>query len=151
NFVGKYISDYLRQNFQPQLPIFHLVGGVDKLHDEEVDDTDPDDGLPVSLTQWIAREGVYCLKVKLRGNDLTWDVERTVAVYRVAAQTLINHGLKHSPILSVDSNEMCPNPEYVIEYCRRLEETNKDVFKALLYIEQPTERDLSAHCFDVHQ
>jgi L-alanine-DL-glutamate epimerase-like enolase superfamily enzyme len=151
NFAGKYISDYLRRNFQPQLPIFHLVGGVDKLRNEEVDDADPDDGLPVSLTQWIAREGVYCLKVKLRGNDLTWDIERTIEVYRVAAQALINHGLKHSPRLSVDSNEMCPNPEYVIEYCRRLEETDKDVFKALIYIEQPTERDLSAHRFDMHQ
>ncbi len=150
DFTGKYASNYLRRNFQQQLPIFHLVGGVDKLRDAEVDDVDPDDGLPVSLTQWIVRDGVHCFKVKLHGNDLTWDVERTIEVYCVAAQALINRGFRSPPVLSVDFNEMCQSPEYVIEYCRRLEEANKDTFKALLYIEQPTERDLSAHCFDMH-
>jgi len=69
-FKGKYIADYLKKDFTDRLPIFHLVGGVDKLTDGEITDSDPKDGLPVSLEQWIAKEGIFCFKVKLRATTL---------------------------------------------------------------------------------
>lgn len=147
DFEGTYPSDFLRTSLAARLPIFHLVGGVDKLSKAEVAESDPKDGLPVSLEEWIERDGVYCLKVKLRGNDLAWDVERTLAVYRVARATLSSKPIH----LTADSNEMCESPEYVIEYFRKLRERDAGCFDALLYYEQPTERDLAARRFDMRR
>ena len=77
-FKGVYPSQFLRQDYLPEIPIFHLVGGLDLLHKEKVKGDFPQDGIPNSLDGWIERDGVFCLKVKLRGKDLTWDIERTL-------------------------------------------------------------------------
>ena len=145
-FRGKYISDYLRGDFVRRLPIFHLVGALDKIYREEVDAEDPRDGLPVALEDWIERDGVFCLKVKLRGNDLKWDVERTSLVAEVAQEKLKELG-REEFYLSIDSNEMNPNPEFTLEYLRRLKKRSPLAFERLLYLEQPTERDLERHRF----
>lgn len=150
NFAGKYPDHYLRPHFLPEIPIFHLVGGLDKLTREEVDETDPADGLPNSLEEWIARDGVYCLKVKLRGTDLEWDLERTVAVYEVGRRELDKLG-QPQLYLSVDTNEQCESPAYMVEYLQRLRERSLGAYEAVLYLEQPTERDLAAHRFDLRE
>jgi len=149
-FDGKYPADYLRSAYIPQLPIFHLVGGLDKLRVPELDDSDPQDGLPVSLDQWVEREGLICLKVKLRGNDLDWDVDRMLEVSRVAHQVQDGRGVERM-YFSADTNEQCEGPEYLIEMLHRIEEADQRTFEELLYIEQPTERDLNAHRFDMHE
>lgn len=149
-FKGRYIADYLRPDYAPELPIFHLVGGVDKLTESELTDADPQDGLPVSLDQWIARDGIFCFKVKLRGNDLDWDVARTQAVAEVAAEALANQG-REEFYLSTDSNEMNESPETVVEYLEKLREASPLAYDHLLYLEQPTERDLTAHRFDLSE
>ena len=147
-FRGKYLSDFVRAEFAPTVPIFHLVGGLDKLRASEVSADAPRDGRPNALEQWIEQEGVFCLKVKLRGTDLAWDVERTVAVYRIAREILTRQG-RAELYLSADTNEQCESPEYVVEYLNRLREREPNAYAALLYIEQPTERDLTAHRFDL--
>ena len=43
-----------------------------------------DDGLPETLPEWIAADGLTHLKIKLAGDDLQWDVDRVVAVEAVA-------------------------------------------------------------------
>jgi len=43
---------------------------LDKLRASEVGADAPRDGRPNSLDAWIEQDGVYCLKVKLRGTDL---------------------------------------------------------------------------------
>jgi hypothetical protein len=83
-YRGRYVGEYLSPTFAPAVPVFHLVGGGDKLTRGELDDSDPQDGLPVSLDEWIERDGVYCFKVKLRGTDLTWDVERSAGILYVS-------------------------------------------------------------------
>jgi len=148
-FDGKYICDYLKPQFEARLPIFHLVGGVDKLTRAEVTDEDPDDELPVSLEEWIERDGLICFKVKLRGTDIDWDVQRTVEVADVVSHTHAKLGITEGFWLSTDSNELNESPETVVEYLRKLEEQSPQAFRALLYVEQPTERDLSAHRFDM--
>lgn len=148
-FAGKYPGDYLHASFKPHLPIFHLVGGVDKLTRDEITDTDPQDGVPVSLDQWIERDGLRCFKVKLRGNDNDWDVERTARVAEVIAQTYDMLGIRDQFYLSTDSNEMNPNPESVVDYLHWLRERSAAAYNALLYLEQPTERDLTIHRFDL--
>ncbi|MCI0478540.1 MAG: hypothetical protein L0Y55_20050, partial [Anaerolineales bacterium] len=147
DFRGKYLSDFVRAEFAPTVPIFHLVGGLDKLRASDVNVDAPRDGRPNSLDQWIEQDGVFCLKVKLRGTDLVWDLDRTVAVYRIAREILTRQG-RAELHLSADTNEQCESPEYIVEFLRRLEEQAPRAYAALLYVEQPTERELTAHRFD---
>src|SRR5262249_33113526 len=43
---------------------------------------------------------------------------------------------------SLDFNEGCPNVEYLLEFLRRVREATPSGFDRILYIEQPTARDL---------
>ena len=147
-YRGKYISDYLKPHYDPTVPIFHTVGGLDKLLDSELDVDDVDDGYPNSLESWIRRDGVYCFKVKLRGTELDWDVDRMVSVYRIARDTLPTG---HAIHLTADSNEQSEHPDYMVAYLDRFQAESSEAYDALLYIEQPTERDLSAHRFDMSE
>ncbi|MFP3903573.1 MAG: hypothetical protein ACLFWB_04935 [Armatimonadota bacterium] len=149
DYSGKYPGDYLHGAYKPQLPIFHLVGGADKLTADEITDDDPDDGLPVSLDQWIERDRIRCFKVKLSGEDNDWDVQRTADIAQVIQQTYDRLGIDDQFYLSTDSNEMNPDPESVVDYLRRLQEQSPAAYEALLYLEQPTELDLTAHRFDM--
>ncbi len=149
-FKGKYIADYIRMEYLPKIPVFHLVGGLDKLRKSEVDENDPQDGLPNSLEEWIERDGLTCAKIKLKGNDLTWDINRTLEIVKVL------HEIKSSQnrgelYFSIDTNEQCENPEYLIEMLNKIKEKSPRAFEEILYLEQPTERDLNSHSFDMHQ
>ena len=141
SFKGRYPAHYLKPAYDPAIPVFHLVGGLDKLTRAELTPDDPDDGYPNCLADWIARDGVYCLKIKLRGNDLAWDLDRTFAVERVAREELSKSGV-HELHLTSDANEMCPDAEYVVEYLEKVRERSPSAFDAILYLEQPTSRDL---------
>ena len=56
-------------NHARQLRAWHLVGGLDPLEPGDLTGQEPSDGFPVTLRDWIRRDGLKCLKVKLRGND----------------------------------------------------------------------------------
>ncbi|NLO73537.1 MAG: mandelate racemase/muconate lactonizing enzyme family protein [candidate division WS1 bacterium] len=148
--AGKYVQDYLRPEYLPEVPVFHLVGGLDKLTRAEKDGNDPQDGGPVSLDEWIAQDGVFCLKVKLRGVDLPWDIERVLAVYEVGREALAKQG-QEELWLTADTNEMCESPDYLVEMLKRVQEKSPECYDRLLYLEQPTERDLEAHRFDMRE
>ena len=148
---GRFIADYIHVAYKPTLPIFHLVGGMDKLTAGEITPDDPDDGLPVSLDQWIRRDGLRCFKVKLRGTDIDWDVERTCEVCRVIQSTYEESGVDEPFYLSTDSNELNESPATVLEYLEKLRAASPLAFERLLYLEQPTERDLSVHRFDMSE
>jgi len=150
DFHGEYLSRYVKKYYEAELPVFHLCGGLDKLTEDEISDDDPKDGLPVSLDQWIRRDGIFCFKVKLRGDDIDWDVERTKAVTEVARRELAKLGVRDF-YLSGDSNEVCESPEYVIEYLNKLREVSPLALKSFLYYEQPTERDMEARKFDMRE
>ncbi len=151
DFTGRYISEYILKAYKPQLPVFHLVGGMDKLTAAEITDEDPDDGVPVSLDQWIARDGLRCFKVKLRGTDIDWDVARTKEVAEVIQATYGQLGMEGRFWLSTDSNEMNESPATVLEYLEKLQSASPLAFDSLLYLEQPTERDLALHHFDMSE
>ena len=76
-YRGVYPSQFLRQDYLPHVPVFHLVGGLDLLRRDAVTAAFPQDGIPNSLDDWIVRDGVFCLKVKLQGRNLAWDLART--------------------------------------------------------------------------
>lgn len=144
-FKGKYISNYIREDYLSEIPVFHLVGGGDKLRESEVDRADPQDGLPNSLDKWIRRDGLFCLKIKLKGTDLSWDLTRIEEVASIAHEIQKGKEL----FFSIDTNEQCKSPDYVVELLSKLKEDYPQYFKKLLYIEQPTERDLTHHRFDM--
>jgi len=149
SFAGKYISDYIVP--MPEwLDAFHLVGGLDKLTEVERTADDPDDNLPVSLEKWIEHEHLHCLKVKLVGNDLDWDLNRLLSVCRIARNVHQRLGIE-GLWLTADTNEMCESPEYMVELLRRFEDQDVQGFDSLLYCEQPCERDLRRRHLDVHE
>lgn len=149
-FRGRFLADYINDANQPRLPVFHLVGAADKLWEMEVGQADPTDGLPKSLEGWIRRDGVFCIKVKLGGRDVRWDVERMAEVAALAQAVLASRGRKCF-YLSADANELYPDPEAVVELLRRLREVTPLAFRRLLYLEQPTGRDLAAPEMDMHR
>jgi L-alanine-DL-glutamate epimerase-like enolase superfamily enzyme len=147
-FRGRYIADYLGKTYARKVPVFHLVGGLDKLRRSELDGSDPQDGLPVSLDEWIERDGLFCLKVKLRGNDLEWDIARMLEVAAIAREvrTRVRDQRLH---FTADTNEMCESPDYIVEFLTRVREQDPPTFDDILYVEQPTERDLAARRLDM--
>ena len=86
SFDGKYPAYFLKSSPAKTLPAWHLVGGKDLLDTSELTGTEPDDGYPVLLPDWIKRDGLKCLKVKLRGNDSEWDYDRLVNVGKIALE-----------------------------------------------------------------
>ena len=147
-FAGRYVSQYIAPQYAAWLPVFHLVGGLDKLTRAEVDESDPRDGLPNSLDEWVERDGLRCLKVKLKGTDLEWDLERILAVEAVAREAQRRVGIDELH-LSIDTNEQCESPEYIVELLEKLRDRSASAYDALLYVEQPTGRDLRRHGFDM--
>ncbi len=133
------------------MPVFHLVGGLDLLRREEVTADFPQDGVPNSLDDWILRDGVFCLKVKLNGRDLEWDLQRTQEVSRIYhdVRSTAIRTCRVRPYLTADTNEQCESPDYIVEYLHKLREQAPQVYDEVLYIEQPTERDLTAHRWDM--
>jgi hypothetical protein len=85
-FKGRYPQDYFASPVPESLPAWHLVGGKDLLDSNEATGAEPDDGYPVFLPDWIERDGLDCLKVKLTGTDAAWDYERMRRVGKIAAE-----------------------------------------------------------------
>lgn len=85
-FKGEKLANYISHEPQPSLPLYHLVGALDPLTPAEVKEP-VGDGLPEHLGEWITRDGLTHLKIKLNGDDAGWDVARVLNVDRVATAT----------------------------------------------------------------
>ncbi|MCO6451144.1 MAG: mandelate racemase/muconate lactonizing enzyme family protein [Caldilineales bacterium] len=143
DFTGLYPADFLNPNPPTQLSAWHLVGGLDPLDASELRGDESDDGYPVLLADWIARDGLTCLKVKLRGNDPAWDYERLVRVGEI--------GLARGVLwLTADFNCTVHDPAYVNEILDRLVLERPRIYGMILYVEQPFPYDLERHRIDVH-
>ncbi len=140
DFKGEYLDRYILPKPQPRIAMFHSVGGADAVLPSELKER-IDDGLPETLAEWIRFNGLTNIKIKLQGEDLKWDIERSVNIDRVASETGPRTDWKYC----VDFNERCPNVEYVLEYLRKVKELTPQGFNRILYIEQPTARDLKAN------
>ncbi len=143
SFAGKYPADFLRPQRREQLMAWHLVGGLDAIDAADLTGAEPDDGHPVLLADWIRRDGLQALKIKLRGNDAAWDYDRIVRVGRCA--------LAHEVLwLTADFNCTVTDPAYVTEILDRLRDDEPRIFALLLYVEQPFPYELEAHPIPVH-
>ena len=141
-FRGKYPADYLVKP-EKVLPVWHLVGGLDLIGESELTGDEADDGYPVLLREWIRRDGLKCLKIKLRGNDPGWDYERLAAVGRIALEEGVTH-------LSTDFNCMVTDPDYVNAILDRVSAHEPEIYERIVYVEQPFPYDLEANRIEVH-
>lgn len=143
DWSGAFPGDYLVKP-AAKLWIQHVVGGKDPLIPEEVS-SEPDDGLPVSLADWIRRDRVRWFKLKTKGADVAGDLERILDVYRVAVEETARCGIDAPVVYEIDPNEGCPDPDTLIELLRKLRERSEAAYGALQYVEQPTPRQLSEY------
>ncbi len=143
DFAGEYLDRYTLREPKPRMPLYHLIGALDPLTEGDLT-TRINDGLPETLPEWIATDGLTHLKIKLNGDDLAWDVARVVAIERVASAAQAARGCT-SWFYSADFNEKCANVEYVLDFLAKVGEQSPQALKRLQYIEQPTSRDLRAN------
>jgi L-alanine-DL-glutamate epimerase-like enolase superfamily enzyme len=138
-FRGEKLHNYISREPLPSLPLYHLVGALDPLTPAEVKEP-VGDGLPEHLGEWVVRDGLTHLKIKLNGDDAGWDVGRVLGVDRVATSTA-----DRQFHYSLDFNERCRNVEYLLDVLHRVKGQSPAAFARIQYVEQPTARDLRAN------
>jgi len=143
SFAGRYPAEFFVHPRPSRIPAWHLVGGKDLIDPSELTGSEPQDGYPVLLREWIRRDGLTCLKVKARGNDAAWDYDRIVRVGRMA----IEEGVRW---LSCDFNCTVTDPAYVNAILDQLLRDEPRLYGMILYVEQPFPYDLEANRIDVH-
>ena len=141
-FEKRYPGDFLKPAPSSQIPAWHLVGGKDLLDSTELTGAEPNDGYPVVLTEWIKRDGLKCLKIKLCGNDSAWDYQRIVKVGSIALQQGVDW-------LTVDFNCTVTDPLYVTAILDQLLWDEPHIYGMILYVEQPFPYELEDHQIDV--
>jgi L-alanine-DL-glutamate epimerase-like enolase superfamily enzyme len=142
-FKGEYLDRYVPSAPRPTTLVFHSVGASDPLEASDVR-ARIDDGLPNTLEEWITRDGLLAFKMKLNGGNMNADFERILHIDRVVTRVQRSRGVADWKYL-LDFNEGCPNVAYLIELLRRVREATPPGFDRILYIEQPTARDLKRH------
>lgn len=141
-FAGRHLDDFLINDPPQSLPVWHLVGGLDPITADEVTADHPHDDYPICLSDWIKTDRLQCLKVKLRGNDPTWDLQRMIAI----GQLSLEQGVK---ALSADFNCMVTDVDYVNEILDRLQSDHPEIWDLILYVEQPFPYELDELMLDV--
>lgn len=142
-FKGEYLDSYILRDPERRIAVFHSIGAADALVAADLTRR-LKDGLPETLPEWIEFNGLTHFKVKLAGDDLKWDLERTLRVDRIVTESLGKRSARDWAY-SLDFNEKCPNVEYVLDFLRRVQEKTPGGFRRIQYLEQPTARDLKAH------
>ncbi|HEX6986056.1 MAG TPA: mandelate racemase/muconate lactonizing enzyme family protein, partial [Planctomycetaceae bacterium] len=140
SFRGERLDRFVLPDPKPRMPLYHLVGALDPLTDADIAKR-IGDGLPETLPEWIAADGLTHLKIKLSGDDPAWDIERVLAVDAVAAEAQAKRGCA-AWWYSCDFNEKCESPEVVVAFLRTIRERNPAAFDRIQYLEQPLPRDL---------
>jgi len=142
DFKGKYPGNFFIEPLV-RLPAWHLVGGLDPISKDELSGEEPDDGYPVLLQDWIKRDGLNCLKVKLRGADYDWDYQRLVQVGKVAIENGVDW-------LTADFNSTVLDVAYVNAILDQLVLEHPRIYGMILYVEQPFPYELEKYRIDVH-
>lgn len=141
-YAGLRLDQFISSSPVATLPLYHLVGALDPLTQDDL--AEPvRDGLPETLGEWITRNELTHLKIKLNGDDADWDFCRVRAINAVANATADRGASTGKPWwFSLDFNERCEDEAYVLGLLDRLESECPEAFERIQYIEQPTHRDL---------
>lgn len=141
-FANRFPAHFLTNPRPDSLPAWHLVGGKDPLTHADLTGLEPDDGYPVLLADWIERDGLACLKIKLTGTDRAWDLDRLLQVGRIA----VDRGVTW---LTADFNCTVQDPDYVNDILDQLMLDHPRIYQMILYVEQPFPYDLERYPIDV--
>ncbi len=142
-FKNRFPVDYFRPVAATEMLAWHLVGGLDFLTKAEAGKNLVADGYPSSLDEWIERDGLKALKIKLRGNDAAWDFARMAAVAAVG----LPRGVE---LFTADFNCTVTDPAYVNQILDRIRQELPEVWSRLSYVEQPFPYELADYPIEVH-
>ncbi len=140
-FRGRYPSDFFSHG-QGRIPAWHTVGGLDALSGSARVPGEPGPWFPATLEEWLDKDRLSRLKIKLRGTDFDWDCERMVNVADVALPRGVT-------MFGVDFNGMVADPAYLKDLFTRIRRERPRVLDALCYIEEPFPPELLDRGTDV--
>ena len=143
SFAGEFLDQYTSRTPKQSMPLYHLVGALDPLSEEDVKSR-IDDGLPETLGEWIAADGLTHMKIKLSGDNLEWDLNRVFAIDRIATEAQQKRNCSEW-YYSCDFNEKCESVDYILEFLNKISASSAETYKRIQYVEQPTHRDLAAN------
>jgi len=141
-FAGEYLDRYIPSAPRALTPVFHSVGASDAIEPADLK-VRVDDGLPNTLAEWIARDGLTHFKIKLNGGNDAQDFDRITRVDRVVRAAMQARRVDDWHYI-LDFNEGCPDVGYLLGVLRRVQEATPDGFARIKYVEQPTSRDLAS-------
>lgn len=101
------------------------------------------DDLDGDFARAIRENGMRHFKIKTLAKDASEDAARVAAVFRAAQR----HGVA-SPRLSLDSNEAHADADAVRDFLQKLRDADAQAFDAVMYLEQPTSRNIRERGFD---
>ncbi len=141
DFKGLYPSDFLSYGAS-RIPAWHAVGRLDALSGEATASDEVGKGVPATLEEWIGKDRLSRLKIKLSGTDFEWDYERVMNVVDVSMPRGVTK-------LGVDFNGTVTDPRYVINLVERIRRDRPEVLDALCYVEEPFAPELLERGTDV--
>jgi L-alanine-DL-glutamate epimerase-like enolase superfamily enzyme len=141
-FAGEYLDRYVPVTPRATTPVFHSVGASDAIEPSDLT-VRLEDGLPNTLAEWIARDGLTHFKIKLNGGNEAQDFDRITRIDRVVREAMSARRVTDWNYL-LDFNEGCPNVGYLLTLLRKVREATPDGFRRIKYVEQPTSRDLAS-------
>lgn len=130
-------SDLLPAEPRWSTAVRHTVGLDDPLTDEDVAGERPDDGLPLTLAEYVREDGVTYFKIKLAADRET-DAARLAQIDNVLADLGVEEYR-----CTMDANEGYGSAEEFRRQWRALQSDPDctDLFDHLAYVEQPLPRD----------
>lgn len=143
SFVGRYPADYLQRPADLHPPAWHAVGGGDPLESADLSGAEPDDGYPVLLRDWIRRDGIDCLKIKLSGQNYKNDYRRITRIGAIARESGVSW-------LCTDFNSTVREVSFVTTLLDQLEKDDPETYQKILYVEQPFFYEMEDSPLDVH-
>ncbi len=142
-FKGEYLDRYVPVAPRDVTPVFHSVGASDALEAADVR-TKVEDGLPNTLEEWIPRDGLNAIQdqAQWRQSGCGRRANRSNRPGRDSCSQYApgRHVADWKYLL--DFNEGCPNVAYLLDCLQRVRQATPSGFERILYIEQPTARDL---------
>lgn len=142
-FRGQFLDRYVLRQPTQSIFLYHSVGASDPIIESDMKQR-IGDGLPETLGDWIERDQITHIKIKLNGADLKADVDRVVSIERAAAEAQQRRGVRQWKYCC-DFNERCKDVGYLMDFLEQIKERAPEVLTRLQYIEQPTARDLKAN------
>ncbi|MGZ0172570.1 MAG: hypothetical protein ACKVHE_23775 [Planctomycetales bacterium] len=130
------LDHFLSQRPLTTFNIRHTVGLADPLTKADLPEAKRlNDGEPETLEEFVARDGLRYLKVKISG-DSEADLARLGKIWNVVART-------NQPVITLDGNESYQDIDAFARFVEVFEEKQLGLFQHTEFIEQPLTRALT--------